>query len=247
VLFELALIGLRPRDLRGHNRHPRLASPGSTTEVETVHPLCSCRRPQEHATASNDLTLSNTGQPTRIPGPMPPAARDRVTAGPEEAVARPPGRLCQAGPQAAVRQAGRRGTRNRQGSEALACPRGRGAALGCPPAESPPIAAGTAIPRDISSDIYALIRIPATRRRRASAGSSLIMGASQRGSYGGCRATEVARGVRWSGRRRQSRTPTRRGTYSRRAGPSGRSDAGCLLPAPPSSPEIPPRGIQRGR
>ena len=38
----LALIGLRSQDLRGHNRNPRPASPGSTTEVETVHPLLSC-------------------------------------------------------------------------------------------------------------------------------------------------------------------------------------------------------------
>jgi hypothetical protein len=38
LCLELALIGLRSQDLRGHNRNPRLASPGSTTEVETVHP-----------------------------------------------------------------------------------------------------------------------------------------------------------------------------------------------------------------
>jgi hypothetical protein len=42
VLLTLALIGLRSQDLRGHNRNPRPASPGSTTEVETVHPLLSC-------------------------------------------------------------------------------------------------------------------------------------------------------------------------------------------------------------
>ena len=39
---SLALIGLRSQDLRGHNRNPRPASPGSTTKVETVHPLLSC-------------------------------------------------------------------------------------------------------------------------------------------------------------------------------------------------------------
>ena len=38
----LALIDLRSQDLRGHNRSPRPASPGSTTKVETVHPLLSC-------------------------------------------------------------------------------------------------------------------------------------------------------------------------------------------------------------
>ena len=38
----LALINLRSQDLRGHNRNPRPASPGSTTKVETVHPLLSC-------------------------------------------------------------------------------------------------------------------------------------------------------------------------------------------------------------
>ena len=43
VRVELALIGLRSCDLRGHHRDPRLASPGSTTKVETVHPLLSCR------------------------------------------------------------------------------------------------------------------------------------------------------------------------------------------------------------
>src|SRR5262249_13090985 len=34
----------RQQDLRGHHRHPRPASPGSTTEVETSHPLCSFHR-----------------------------------------------------------------------------------------------------------------------------------------------------------------------------------------------------------
>jgi hypothetical protein len=38
----LALIQMRSQDLRGHNRNPRPASPGSTTEVETSHPLLSC-------------------------------------------------------------------------------------------------------------------------------------------------------------------------------------------------------------
>src|SRR5215472_5951478 len=33
---------MRSQDLRGHNRNPRPASPGSTTEVETSHPLLSC-------------------------------------------------------------------------------------------------------------------------------------------------------------------------------------------------------------
>src|SRR6202050_4692249 len=33
---------LRQQDFRGHNRNPRPASPGSTTEVETSHPLLSC-------------------------------------------------------------------------------------------------------------------------------------------------------------------------------------------------------------
>src|SRR3984893_14028752 len=33
---------MRSQDLRGHNRTPRPASPGSTTEVETSHPLLSC-------------------------------------------------------------------------------------------------------------------------------------------------------------------------------------------------------------
>ena len=40
--FELALIVMRPQDLRGRSRNPRPASPGSTTEVETSHPLLSC-------------------------------------------------------------------------------------------------------------------------------------------------------------------------------------------------------------
>jgi len=34
VRVELALVILRPQDLRGRNRNPRPASPGSTTEVE---------------------------------------------------------------------------------------------------------------------------------------------------------------------------------------------------------------------
>jgi hypothetical protein len=42
VRVELALISMRSQDLRGHNRNPRPASPGSTTEVETDHPLLSC-------------------------------------------------------------------------------------------------------------------------------------------------------------------------------------------------------------
>jgi len=75
VLFELALIVLRSRDLRGHNRHPRLASPGSTTKVETVHPLLSCQPAARGETAAYDHTSCNATQPTRIPGAgRPPAS-----------------------------------------------------------------------------------------------------------------------------------------------------------------------------
>src|SRR6202022_435152 len=81
----LALIGLRPQDLRGYNRSPRPASPGSTTKVETVHPpieLCggygTFRRTRPYT--------YNPHQPTGIPVSLgaPGGRAERAIAGPED-------------------------------------------------------------------------------------------------------------------------------------------------------------------
>jgi len=66
----LALIGLRSQDLRGHNRNPRPASPGSTTEVETVHPLLSCAASTVRSAVQDRTRITRSGQPG-----FPPAAR----------------------------------------------------------------------------------------------------------------------------------------------------------------------------
>src|SRR6202044_3757066 len=66
VLLTLALIGLRSQDLRGHNRNPRPASPGSTTEVETVHPLLSCAASTVRS-AVHDRTRITRGSQLRFP------------------------------------------------------------------------------------------------------------------------------------------------------------------------------------
>ena len=71
----LALIGLRPQDLRGHNRNPRPASPGSTTEVETVHPLLSCA-----ASTVRSAVLDRT-RTTRVRQPGFPGRRARAQQG----------------------------------------------------------------------------------------------------------------------------------------------------------------------
>ena len=63
----LALIVLRSQDFRGHNRNPRLASPGSTTEVETVHPLLSCPAGTANLPAIPEPYLDNSQPPTQIP------------------------------------------------------------------------------------------------------------------------------------------------------------------------------------
>ena len=59
----LALIGLRSQDLRGHNRNPRPASPGSTTEVETVHPLLSCAASTVRSAVPDRIPITRGSQP----------------------------------------------------------------------------------------------------------------------------------------------------------------------------------------
>src|ERR1700761_7859888 len=72
VRVLLALINLRSRDLRGHNHNPRPASPGSSIEVETDHPLWNCQPNLARSHARAVLCLarpytSNTKPPTAIP------------------------------------------------------------------------------------------------------------------------------------------------------------------------------------
>src|ERR1700761_4070270 len=75
VRVLLALINLRSRDLRGHNHNPRPASPGSTIEVETDHPLWNCQPDVARTTCSARPYTDNTEAPTQIPatptGPEP--------------------------------------------------------------------------------------------------------------------------------------------------------------------------------
>ena len=59
----LALIDLRSQDLRGHNRNPRPASPGSTTEVETVHPLLSCAASTVRSAVLDRTRITRERQP----------------------------------------------------------------------------------------------------------------------------------------------------------------------------------------
>jgi hypothetical protein len=66
VRIGLALIDVRSQDFRGHNRNPRPASPGSTTEVETVHPLWSCAAGMPSAVY--EPYTYNPRSPTAIPG-----------------------------------------------------------------------------------------------------------------------------------------------------------------------------------
>jgi hypothetical protein len=75
----LALIVLRSQDFRGHNRNPRLASPGSTTEVETVHPLLSCPAGMNNLPAIPEPYTHNTKPPTQIPGRTRPAAVGKIS------------------------------------------------------------------------------------------------------------------------------------------------------------------------
>ena len=67
----LALIDLRSQDLRGHNRSPRPASPGSTTKVETVHPLLSCAA-STVCSAVLDRTRTTRGSQLGFPVGVPP-------------------------------------------------------------------------------------------------------------------------------------------------------------------------------
>src|ERR1700761_2622841 len=72
VRVLLALISLRSRDLRGHNRNPRPASPGSSIEVETDHPLWNCQPDLARSLARAVSCLArpyitNTKPPTAIP------------------------------------------------------------------------------------------------------------------------------------------------------------------------------------
>ena len=77
MLFTLALIGLRSQDLRGHNRNPRPASPGSTTEVETVHPLLSCAASTVRSAVQDRTRITRGSQPE-----FPAGAGRRVVLGP---------------------------------------------------------------------------------------------------------------------------------------------------------------------
>jgi len=62
---------MRSQDLRGHNRNPRPASPGSTTEVETSHPLlsCTCMVPEGEQLAKPKYAHNASGPGSR-PGGM---------------------------------------------------------------------------------------------------------------------------------------------------------------------------------
>src|SRR5690606_1125999 len=68
--------------LRGCVRRPRPASPTTTTEVETDHPLCSCQRARgpAHGTsvlfpATSQVTGSTQREPTCFPASGPPRTR----------------------------------------------------------------------------------------------------------------------------------------------------------------------------
>jgi hypothetical protein len=105
VRVELALIGLRSQDLRGHNRNPRPASPGSTTEVETVHPLLSCPAGMVTLPAIPDRTRTTPNHQHRFPARQDPP----VTVAPRPSAQR-------ISP-AAARRFGRCSPRRRRGQE----------------------------------------------------------------------------------------------------------------------------------
>src|SRR6202050_2507106 len=78
---------LRQQDFRGHHRNPRPASPGSTTEVEASHPLCSF--PNRTRQPGQRQPAPDPHQPDRTPAlPPPPPPPRRHTPSPP----RPPPR-----------------------------------------------------------------------------------------------------------------------------------------------------------
>ena len=98
---ELAVISLRHLDFRGRHRSPRLASPGSTTEVEANHPLLSCTEPRYRTSSawSNEQAAPGMpGQPgqsshnaaTQAERPMGPPQSADPTGRPLVVMRRPP-------------------------------------------------------------------------------------------------------------------------------------------------------------